>query len=62
LEVVPPILQTVAHFTPVAWAMDGFHDIVTRGLDVTAVLPEFSVLVGFGLVFMLIGLLRFRYE
>jgi hypothetical protein len=42
--------------------MDGFHDIVTRGLDVTAVLPEFSVLVGFGLVFMLIGLLRFRYE
>jgi ABC-2 type transport system permease protein len=62
LEVVPPILQTVAHFTPVAWAMDGFHDIVTRGLDVTAVLPEFGVLVGFGLVFILIGLLRFRYE
>ncbi|MCI0574926.1 MAG: ABC transporter permease [Chloroflexi bacterium] len=62
LEIVPSWMQTVGHLTPVAWAMDGFHDIITRGLDVTAVLAEVGILLGFGFVFLLLGLLRFRYE
>jgi hypothetical protein len=42
--------------------MDGFQDIVTRGLGVEAVLLEISVLVVFGLVFLPIGAWRFRYQ
>lgn len=62
LEIVPPWLQTVARLTPVAWAMEGFHDIVTRGFGVAEVLPEVGVLLAFTLVFTLIGIARFRYE
>jgi ABC-2 type transport system permease protein len=62
LEIVPPWMQTVGHLTPVAWAMDGFHDIITRGLGASAVLTEAGVLLVFGVVFLLLGMLRFRYE
>lgn len=62
LEIVPSWLQTVARLTPVAWAMEGFHDIVTRGFGVTEVLPEVGVLLIFAIVFTLIGIIRFRYE
>jgi ABC-2 type transport system permease protein len=62
LEIVPPALQTIGRLTPVAWAMSGFHDIITRGLGVTAVLPEVAVLLGFTALFLTIGIARFRYE
>ncbi|HEX6383305.1 MAG TPA: ABC transporter permease [Anaerolineae bacterium] len=62
LEIVPAWLQTIGRLTPVAWAMAGFHDIITRGLDVTAVLPEVGVLLAFAVIFLLIGLSRFSYE
>jgi ABC-2 type transport system permease protein len=62
LEVVPEWMQTVGHFFPTAWAMDGFHDILTRGLGVTAVLPEVTALLGFAAVFLAVGIWRFRYE
>jgi ABC-2 type transport system permease protein len=62
LEVVPSWMKTLAYATPVAWAMDGFHDIITRGLGVAAVLPEFGVLVAFGTLFLVVGVTRFKYE
>jgi ABC-2 type transport system permease protein len=62
LEVVPPFLQTIGRLTPVAWAMSGFHDIITRGLGITAVLPEVGILLGFSLLFLTVGIVRFRYE
>jgi ABC-2 type transport system permease protein len=60
--VVPPFLQTIGRLTPVAWAMSGFHDIITRGLGITAVLPEVGILLGFSLLFLTVGIVRFRYE
>jgi ABC-2 type transport system permease protein len=62
LDVVPPSLQSIGRLSPVSWAMDGFHDVITRGLDVTAVLPKVGVLLAFAAVFLVIGLSRFRYE
>jgi ABC-2 type transport system permease protein len=62
LEIVPAWLQAVGKLSPIYWAMSGFHDIITRGLGVTAVLPEVGVLVGFTAVFLLIGLWRFKYQ
>jgi ABC-2 type transport system permease protein len=61
LEITPPALQTIGHISPVAWAMDGFHDLFSRNGDLSTVLPEILVLLGFALVFSLIGIRRLRY-
>jgi hypothetical protein len=42
--------------------MDGFSDIITRGLGVQDILLEAGVLLLYGSVFMAIGIWRFRYE
>ena len=47
---------------PTGWAMRGFHDIITRGLDHSAITLEVGVLISFGLVFLAVGNWRFRYE
>jgi ABC-2 type transport system permease protein len=62
LEIMPQWMQTLGRFFPTSWAMTGFHDIITRGLGVTAVLPEVAVLIVFGIIFLTIGTWRFRYE
>ncbi|TAK12068.1 MAG: ABC transporter permease [Anaerolineae bacterium] len=62
IEIVPPFMQTLALFVPTGWAMRGFHDIVTRGLGVAAVLPEAGVLALFGMAFLAIGVWRFKFE
>ena len=62
LEIVPSWMQTLGRLFPTAWAMTGFHDIITRGLGVTAVLPEVAILLAYGVLFLAIGTWRFRYE
>ena len=62
IEIVPAWMQTLAKALPTYWGMQGFHDIVTRGLGVQAVLPEVGVLLGFGMLFLGVGVWRFRYE
>ncbi len=62
LEIVPEWMRTIGHLFPTAWAMDGFGDIITRGLGVGDILLETAVLLAFGLLFLLIGVWRFRYE
>ena len=62
LEIVPEWMQKLGHLFPTAWAMDGFSDIVTRGLGAGDVVLETAVLLGFGFIFLAIGVWRFRYE
>ena len=62
IEIVPAFMQQLALFLPTGWAMRGFHDIITRGLGVEAILLEAGVLLLFGMAFTLIGLRRFKYE
>jgi len=62
LDIVPGFMRTIGHLFPSAWAMDGFQDIIARGLGVRAVLPEVGVLLGFATVFFAVGIWRFRYE
>ena len=62
LDIVPGWMQTLGRLSPISWAMDGFHDIITRGLGVTAVLPEAGILLAFTAVFLAVGVWRFRYE
>lgn len=62
IEITPDWMQKLSLALPTGWAMRGFHDIITRGLDSSAILLEAGVLVGFGLLFLVVGIWRFRYD
>lgn len=62
LEVTPQAYQTVVKALPTTWAMIGFNDVIVRGQGVAGVLPEVGILLGFALLFFVVGLWRLRYE
>lgn len=62
IEIVPDFMQRIALWVPTGWAMRGFHDIITRGLGLEDILQEAGVLIIFGIVFLSIGVWRFKYE
>ncbi|NMC69822.1 MAG: ABC transporter permease [Myxococcales bacterium] len=59
---MPDWLASVGLASPHAWALDGLQDILMRGCGVVEVLPRAGVLLGFGALFFLLGLWRFRFE
>ncbi|MDQ7029670.1 MAG: ABC transporter permease [Ardenticatenia bacterium] len=58
--VMPAFMQALARLSPHYWALQGYQDIIVRGLGVAAVLPEVGVLLGFALAFYTVALIRFR--
>ncbi len=62
LELFPPVMQTTAKVFPTYWAMRGFLNIAIRGQGLGGALLESGVLLGFALVFFVIGVWRFKYE
>jgi ABC-2 type transport system permease protein len=62
LELFPPAMQTAVHILPTTWAMRALTDLSMRGLGMEAVLPAVGVLLGFAVVFFVVGVMRFRYE
>ncbi|CAM3747527.1 ABC transporter permease [Cohnella lubricantis] len=61
LFMMPSFMQTLAKATPQGWAMTAYQDILLKGYGILDVLPLIGVLLGFGLVFYLIGLIRFQF-
>ena len=51
LEYTSKTFQAIGHLTPIAWAMDGFKNIIVRGLDFESVLLPSAALAGYALVF-----------
>lgn len=62
LEIVPPAMRAIGHLVPTGWAMEGFQNIITRGLSVQAVLLPVGVLLLFAALFFVSGVRRFRFE
>ncbi len=60
IEVFPPVMQTLAHLTPHAWALDGFHTLLLDGGTVVTILPQLGALVAFAVG--LLGLATFRFR
>jgi ABC-2 type transport system permease protein len=58
LELFGSTMNTVAHFTPHAWAIDAFTELSRRGGTVVDILPELAVLAAFAVV--LVGLASWR--
>ena len=62
LEMFPQVVQNVVKILPTSWAMQGLLDIVSRGKGLVDILPIAGVLMGFAVVFFVIGIVRFKYE
>jgi ABC-2 type transport system permease protein len=60
LEATGPTFQTIGHLSPLAWGMDGFENIVARGLGFNTVLLPAAALIGYGLLFFILAVRRFR--
>lgn len=60
LEFTGAAFQAIGHVSPVAWAMDGFKNIVARGLGFNSVLLPVAALFGYALFFFLLAAWRFQ--
>jgi ABC-2 type transport system permease protein len=60
LELFSPTLQTIAHITPHAWAIDAFGELVQRRGNLFDILPELGVLAAYAVVLGLIATWRLR--
>lgn len=60
LDIFSPTMRTVAHFTPHAWAMDAFAELVRYGGGLGDILPELGVLLGFAVVLLGLAVWRLR--
>ncbi len=61
-ELFPDIVQKISLALPTTWSMIGMNDILLRGQNLMGVLPVIGVLIGFAVVFLGVGVWRYRYE
>jgi ABC-2 type transport system permease protein len=62
LELMPPGMQTIGHFSPVAWIMDGFKGILIRGWGLEQVLLPAGVLLLFTVACLGFSMWKFKFE
>lgn len=55
-EVMPGWMWNVAHLLPTAWAMDGFHALISFGRGVEGVVLPCAALAVFGVIFSILGI------
>ncbi len=62
LEFTGKTFQAIGHLSPVAWTMDGFKNIIARGLGLESVLVPAAALVGYAVMFFGLAVWRFRFD
>lgn len=62
LNIQPPFMQDLAHFTITAWAMDGFYNLLYFDTGVSGIIKEVGVLLLMSVVFFGIATSRFKFE
>jgi len=61
--IIPTIkLEGLSIITPHYWAMEGIQNVISRGMNLEGVLLPSAVLLGMGLIFIVIGAARFKYD
>jgi ABC-2 type transport system permease protein len=60
LEYTNQAFQTIGHLTPVAWAMDGFKNIIVRDLGFESTLLPAGALAGYALLFFVLAAWRLQ--
>ena len=59
---LPPVLRMINVFLPQTWAMQGFQDLITRGMGLSEVLPETAALLGFSVLAFAAAVRKFSEE
>jgi ABC-2 type transport system permease protein len=62
LEVAGKAFAAIGHLMPTAWAMDGFHNILMRGLGFQSILMPAAILLAYATAFFGLAIWRFRFE
>ncbi|MBM4423255.1 MAG: ABC transporter permease [Chloroflexi bacterium] len=62
LEYTGATFSAIGHLMPSAWAMDGFQNIIVRGLSIQAVWQPVGILLLYAAAFFGLAVWRFRYD
>jgi len=62
LEITGRVFSFIGHLLPSAWAMDGFQNVILRGLGFGSVLAPAAVIIGYAVLFFAVAVWRFRAE
>jgi len=62
LEMTSESFQKIGHISPLSWAIDGFQNIISRGMGLEAVWLPASILVGYAAICFILATWRFRFE
>jgi ABC-2 type transport system permease protein len=62
LEITGRTFSFIGHLLPSAWAMDGFQNVVLRGLGFGSALVPALVITGYAVLFFAVAVWRFRAE
>jgi ABC-2 type transport system permease protein len=62
LEVAGDTFAAIGHIMPTAWAMDGFQNLLMRGLGLKSVLLPAGMLGLYTLAFFVLAIWRFEFE
>jgi ABC-2 type transport system permease protein len=60
LEFFSPTMRVVAHFTPHAWAVDGFTELVRHGEGIADIAVPLAVLLGAAMILLALASWRLR--
>jgi ABC-2 type transport system permease protein len=62
LDITGRAFAAIGHLMPSAWAMDGFENIIVRGLGLNSVLLPAGILLAYAVAFFGLAVWRFRFE
>jgi len=62
LEIAPDFMQTIAHISPVSWAMNSFNELIFYGGGLPDIAVNLGVLLAATVVLFGIGVMNFKYE
>lgn len=62
LEFTGKTFQTIGHFTPLAWAMDGFKNVLVRGFGFESAWLPAAALLGYAMLFFALASWKFKTE
>ncbi len=62
LDITGKAFATIGHLMPTAWAMDGFENIIVRGMGFDSALLPTGTLLAYAVAFFGLAVWRFRFE
>lgn len=62
LEFTGKTFQAIGHISPLAWAMDGFKNVLVRGLDIQSAWLPAAALLGYAALFFGLAAWKFKTE